>query len=48
MQLLVSALVLAAVVLVWGSAVAAGRDSRDGRDWRSGPGLADRPHHMGD
>ncbi len=42
------ALLVAAVALTWAAAVLSGRDSRDGRDWRSGPGLGDRPHRVGD
>jgi hypothetical protein len=48
MQTLVLILLLCAAALAWGSAVVGGRDSRDGRDWRTGPGLGDRPSRVGD
>ena len=38
----------AAVALLWVAAVVLGRDSRDGRDWRAGAGLTERPSRTGD
>ena len=36
------------IVLLWVAAIAFGRDSRQGSDWNSAPGIRDRTPHLGD
>jgi hypothetical protein len=47
-EVLLLILLLAAIALLWVSAVVSGRDSRDGRDWRAGASLTDRLPRVGD
>jgi hypothetical protein len=41
-------LVIGFIALIWVAAAMAGRDSRDGRDWRRGASATSRPTRLGD
>ena len=48
MEAVLNVLTVLVIVLVWVAAIAFGRDSRQGSDWSSGPGVSDRTPHLGD
>lgn len=48
MSTIADLLVIGFVALVWVAAVVGGRDSRDGRDWRTGASASSRPTRHGD
>jgi hypothetical protein len=48
MEVLLDVLTVLVIVFLWVAAVAFGRDSRQGGDWNSGPGIGDPTPHVGD
>ena len=48
MEVVLSVLTVLVVALLWVAAIVFGRDSRQGSDWNSAPGLRDRFPRLGD
>ena len=48
MEVVLTVLTVLVIVLLWVAAIAFGRDSRQGSDWNSTPGLRDRFSRPGD
>ena len=48
MEAVLNVLTVVVIVLLWVAAIAFGRDSRQGSDWGSTPGVRDRTPHLGD
>ena len=48
MEAVLNVLTVLVIVLLWVAAIAFGRDSRQGSDWSSRPGVSDRTPHLGD
>ena len=48
MEAVLNVLTVLVIVLLWVAAIVFGRDSRQGSDWSSTPGIRDRTPHLGD
>jgi hypothetical protein len=48
MEAVLTVLTVLVIALLWAAAVVFGRDSRQGGDWTSAPGLRDRSPRLGD
>jgi hypothetical protein len=48
MEAVLDVLTVLVIVLLWVAAIAFGRDSRQGSDWHSTPGIRERTPHLGD
>ena len=47
-ETVLNVLTVLVIVLLWVAAIAFGRDSRQGSDWSSSPGIGERTPHLGD
>lgn len=48
METVLNVLTVLVIVLLWVAAIAFGRDSRQGSDWSSSPGIGEQTPHLGD
>ena len=48
MDAVLDVLTVLVIALLWGAAIAFGRDSRQGSDWTARSGVGERPPRVGD